>query len=432
MIIEGFSKLSREQKIQIAAQYSSHPLEFANRMLSNWHPELKAQTPYTEFTENAVSNFCLPYSLSPNFLINGREYIIPMVTEESSVVAAASSAAKFWYSRGGFHTTVSKMVKPGHIHFLWKGDPDILEKFIHHIIPGLKAAAAPIEKSMKERGGGIENIGLKDLNRKLPAYYQLEVLFSTVDAMGANFINSCLEAMSEFFQNEADKAGIAGSLEIIMAILSNYTPDCIVKCQVGCHVNELGTISATSAGNFVKRFEIAVNMAANDVNRAVTHNKGIFNGIDAVLIATGNDFRATEAAGHAWAAKTGRYTSLSEIRIENGRFEFTLELPMAVGVTGGLTSIHPLAKASLQLMGNPNAGTLMEIAASAGLANHFAAIRSLITTGIQKGHMKMHLKNILNSLDADEKEKEKSLVHFRDVNVTYTAVKEFLASIREK
>src|SRR5512133_3626767 len=152
MIIEGFSKLTREQKIQMAAQYSSQPLEFASRMLSNWH----SQSPYTEYTENAVSNFYLPYGLSPNFLINGKEYIIPMVTEESSVVAAASAASKFWYSRGGFHTTVSKMVKPGHIHFLWKGDPDILEKFIHHIIPGLKAAAAPIEKSMKERGGGVE------------------------------------------------------------------------------------------------------------------------------------------------------------------------------------------------------------------------------------------------------------------------------------
>lgn len=430
-MIEGFSKLSREQKIQAAAALSSRPLEFTRQLLAHWHSDLSLQKIYAEFTENTVSNYYLPYCLAPNFLVNHREYIIPMVTEESSVVAAASAAAKYWHSRGGFTARVSKMLKPGHIHFYWTGNPDVLDSFITAIIPALTESAGNITKSMKERGGGIEGMKLKDLTSTLPFYYQVEVLFNTVDAMGANFINSCLEAISARLIEKAKEAGVSDNLDIVMSILSNYTPECMVRCTVRCSIDDLEEPGMPPA-LFARRFESAVKMADADTGRAVTHNKGIFNGTDAVIIATGNDFRAAEAAGHAWASRTGRYRSLSEISIDNGFFELSIGLPMSLGVTGGITNLHPLAQVSLQLLHDPDAASLMAIAASAGLANHFSAIRSLITTGIQKGHMKLHLVNILNQLDATEAEKEETIRHFQGRNVTYASVKEFLSGIKEK
>jgi hydroxymethylglutaryl-CoA reductase len=232
--------------------------------------------------------------------------------------------------------------------------------------------------------------------------------------------------------HQAESKNLSESLEIIMAILSNYTPQCLVKCTVACDISNLELPGyVMSADVFVHRFEKAVLMAHHDVSRAVTHNKGIFNGVDAVIMATGNDFRAVEAGGHAWACKDGSYQALSEISIHQSRFEFSLELPMAVGVVGGLTSIHPLAKASLQLLGNPGADVLMSVAASAGMANHFSAIKALITGGIQRGHMKLHLVNILSQLNANPDEKEKASRYFRDRDVSFSAVKEFLSLMRE-
>ena len=195
-MIQGFSQLSREEKIRIAAEYASQPVEFANEMFSHWHPEQKSKEKSSEFTENAVSDFYLPYSLAPNFRINGKDYMVPMVTEESSVVAAASAAAKFWWSRGGFHTRIKGVMKPGHIHFFWNGTRIVIESFIAEINPGLLESVRTIENSMKARGGGVTGIRLKDMTDKLHGYFQIEVMFNTADAMGANFINTCLEAMA--------------------------------------------------------------------------------------------------------------------------------------------------------------------------------------------------------------------------------------------
>ena len=428
-IIEGFSKLSREDKIRVSAAYAARPVEFARLMFSHW--QTKGQEQVDGFTENAVTNYFLPYSLAPNFLINGTGYVIPMVTEESSVVAAASAAAKFWWFHGGFSASVSKMIKPGHIHFLWHGDYEVLKNFISDIRSGLLESAAPIEKSMKARGGGILDIELVKPDEKIPGYFQLQVRFDTKDAMGANFINSCLEAMSAYMISKAEQKGLSPAPEIIMAILSNYTPDCLVKCSVRCGIDDLEQVKYRMTGSdFVRRFELAVKIASHNVSRAVTHNKGIFNGIDAVILATGNDFRAVESAGHAWAARNGKYSSLSEVIVENGIFDLSLELPMSVGVTGGLTSLHPLAGASLQLLNNPNAQELMEIAASAGLANHFSAIKALVTGGIQSGHMQLHLTNMLQHLQANDEEKQKAFSHFQDRSVTYSMVHEFLHRLR--
>lgn len=420
--IQGFSKLSREHKIRIASEFAAHPVEFARQMISNW-PAGKSNDPKIDFTENAVSDFRLPYSVAPNFLIDGKVYMVPMVTEESSVVAAASAAAKFWWDHGGFVTRVHNVLKPGHIHFTWNGSHESVKAFYNEISTGFKDAVKDITASMNQRGGGIERIELIDMSRYIQDYYQVEVIFNTSDAMGANFINTCLEAMAVFMLDQAEKKGVSSNLDVIMSILSNYTPECLVQCSVACPLNTLGD-------DFARRFETAVRIAQHDIKRAVTHNKGIFNGLDAVIIATGNDFRAVEAAGHSWASRTGSYKGLSKVKLTGTEFVFSMEVPLPIGVTGGITNIHPMAKASFQLLGNPGVQTLMSVIASAGMANHFSAIKALIGEGIQNGHMKLHLMNILNQLNADESEKNLATKYFSGRKVSFSGVKEFLSNLR--
>ena len=248
-----------------------------------------------------------------------------------------------------------------------------------------------------------------DKTAEIDNYYQIHAEFDTVDSMGANFINSCLEQFAETLEREVNASDIftaseKNSLQIVMCILSNFTPDCIVRAEVSCAVEDLAE-KGIEAEEFVEKFSRAVRIAEVEPYRAATHNKGIMNGVDAVVIATGNDFRAVEACAHTYASKDGKYSSLTHCEVKDGIFRFWLDLPISVGTVGGLTSLHPLVKLALQVLGNPNAEKLMGIIAVAGLAQNFAALRSLVTTGIQQGHMKMHLLNILNQLEATEEEK---------------------------
>ncbi len=431
-IIHGFSSLSRDDKIRLAASFTNDPSAFTSMMQLFWGTDPEIRNPVPEISENVLSAFCLPYSIAPNFLINNQHYMVPMVTEESSVVAAASAAAKYWWTRGGFHCHVSQMLKPGNIHFMWKGSPQKIREFIHDIHSGLRERVRVFESSMQNRGGGIQEIKLHDMTKTLQGYFRLEVLFDTVDAMGANFINTCLENMSQYIQEQAIVQGISEDIEIIMSILSNYTPECLVQCSVSCSLKSLEEDSlGINGADFAHRFTTAIKIAAVDISRAVTNNKGIFNGIDAVMIATGNDFRAIEASGHAWAARKGGYQGLSKTEMNNNQFTLSLEIPLSLGVVGGLTTIHPMARASLALLGNPDARKLMMVAASAGLANHFSAIRALITRGIQKGHMNMHLSNLLIQAGANQNEKEKAIEYFKDKTVNIVAVRDFI-SIQRK
>ena len=284
---------------------------------------------------------------------------------------------------------------------------------------------------MRKRGGGILNIELVDMTDREPNYYQLKTEFETCDSMGANFINSVLEAfgriLTNFIETHPALEGDERKVNVIMAILSNYTPDCIVRASVECPVEDLGMFDngKTDAEMFAYKFHKAVKIAELDEFRATTHNKGIYNGIDSVILATGNDFRAIEACGHTYAARDGKYSSLSHCTVENGVFKFWLDVPMAVGTVGGLTSLHPIAKRSLEMLDNPTAEELMCITASVGLAQNFAALRSLVTVGIQKGHMKLHLMNILNHLEASEKEVKMTVAYFKNKIVSFTAVREF-------
>ena len=286
---------------------------------------------------------------------------------------------------------------------------------------------------MEQRGGGIKNISLIDLCDQEPGYFQLLLEVDTQDSMGANFINSVLEtcalALPGWFEkNMPDKVPAP---EVIMSILSNYTPDCRVLVWVECPVSALGDFEGgLGPEEFARRFYTAVRISHIDPSRATTHNKGIFNGIDAVVIATANDFRAVEANGHTWAARSGKYKGLSKCSVRDGMFRFELEIPLSVGTVGGLTTLHPLAKRSLEMLGNPDAPTLMQIIAATGLMQNFSAIRSLVTTGIQKGHMRMHLHNMLLRLDATESETSAVLKHFENKTVSFPELRRFINDLR--
>lgn len=434
-IIKGFSKLLKEDKLKAVSEYIENPGEFIALLKSFWYSDAEKQKQFDEFSENTISNFHIPYGVSPNVLINGKRYVVPMAIEESSVVAAASAAAKFWGDRGGFHAEVVDTQKVGQVHFCYKGEKNVLLTLFPEIKQTLRDATKSITAKMEKRGGGIIDIQLIDFTDKIPDYYQLRVTFYTCDSMGANFINTCLETfahtLQDFFLSQNQLAQNERQVEIVMSILSNYTPQCLVKVWVECPLYDLDGVDEHLDGQaFAEKFKKAVDIAHIDVYRATTHNKGIYNGIDAVVIATGNDFRATEAAGHSYAARNGQYESLSSVEINDGKFKFILEVPMALGTVGGLTSLHPLAKESLELLGKPSAPELMMIAATMGLANNYAAVKSLTTKGIQQGHMKMHLANILNQMNATDEEKAAALIHFKDVTVTYAGVEEFLKEVR--
>ncbi len=430
--ITGFSKRSKTQKIAWLTDTYFSGKEAATQLLKTyWNSDEKLQQLHDEFIENTVTNYYLPLGVAPNFLINGKLYAIPMAIEESSVVAAASKAAKFWGERGGFKTTILGTTKVGQVHFTYKGDKTNLHSFFTEIKATLIKDAKHITTNMEKRGGGLLDIQLVDKTASLENYYQLHCKFETLDAMGANFINSCLEQFAKSFEKEFydDIRFRESELCIIMSILSNYVPNCLVRAEVSCPIDQLAEKNIDGK-EFASKFAQAISIAEVEPYRAVTHNKGIMNGIDAVVLATGNDFRAVEAGIHAYASKDGNYQSLTHVRIENDIFTFWMEIPLAIGTVGGLTKLHPLVKWSFELLQHPNAKELMQIIAVAGLAQNFAAVKSLTTTGIQQGHMKMHLMNILNQYDVSISEKEQATTHFKTHPVTHSAVKSFVEKIR--
>lgn len=433
--IKGFSKLSKEEKINwITNAYFLNPTEAKESLIKYWNADENLQKLHDEFIENTLTNFYLPYGVAPNFIINGKGYTIPMAIEESSVVAAASKAAKFWGERGGFKTTIINTEKIGQVHFLFNGSVEKLTAFFNQTKPHFFSDTHEITKNMQKRGGGILDLELRDKTSEIANYFQLHATFNTKDSMGANFINTCLEQFAKTLEAKAnDYDGFTPeekNVQIIMSILSNYVPNCVVRAEVSCPVEQLSESATIDANEFAQKFATAVKIAEVEPYRAVTHNKGIMNGIDAVVLATGNDFRAVEAGIHAYASKSGHYSSLSHVKIENGIFTFWMDVPLALGTVGGLTSLHPLVKFSMELLGKPSAEELMQIVAAAGLAQNFAALRSLTTTGIQQGHMKMHLMNILNQHQATKEEKQKVVAYFKDTTVTHSLVIDYLEKLR--
>ncbi|NND95166.1 MAG: hydroxymethylglutaryl-CoA reductase, degradative [Flavobacteriales bacterium] len=435
--VKGFSKLSKEGKIEwLIEQYFDGNDSKVDFLKGYWHNDKKVQKLHDEFIENTVSNYYMPFGVAPNFIINGKDYCMPFAIEESSVVAAAAKAASYWAERGGFKTEVLSTRKVGHVHFTWSTDVQKVRTFFYEVKDKLLQGTEDLTANMRERGGGIVDIELIDKTLDEKDYFQLKGIFETKDAMGANFINSILERWSKIWKEEAAISRIFNekekdSLMVIMCILSNYTPDCVVRAEVSCPIDELyNGWNDLTAEVFAKKFKEAIRIAEIEPYRATTHNKGIMNGIDAVVIATGNDFRAVEACAHAYAAKDGQYRSLSHCAIEDGLFRFWIEVPLSLGTVGGITSLHPMVKFSLDLLGNPNAKELMGIIAASGLAQNFGAVASLVTTGIQKGHMKMHLMNIMNQLECTDEEKEQIIEHFKTDTVSVSAVTKVFKSLR--
>ncbi|WP_299525958.1 hydroxymethylglutaryl-CoA reductase, degradative [uncultured Lutibacter sp.] len=413
-IVDGFSKFLKLEKVNwLVSTFFNDDSKVKQVLMQYWNSNPLLQDLHDDFIENTISNFYLPFGIAPNFVINGKDYTIPMAIEESSVVAAASLVAKFWSTRGGFKASVISTTKIGQVHFMYEGDKTALENYFNSKKDSLYKVTEDITQNMRKRGGGILEIELRDKTEELENYYQLHVTFETADSMGANFINSCLEAIAKDFEKE--------DIQIVMCILSNYVPECLVHAEVSCKVEEL---YAENSELLAQKFVQAIQIANAEPHRAVTHNKGIMNGVDAVVIATGNDFRAIEAGAHAYASRSGKYKSLTNASIENGIFKFWIEIPLALGTVGGLTSLHPLSKLSLKLLGNPSAKELMQLIAVAGLAQNFAALRALTTTGIQKGHMKMHLTNIIKQLGASDEEKEFLIDYFEHKTITHNAVVE--------
>ncbi len=434
-LVDGFSKMSKADKLAwVSEQYFEQPEEVIDELSSFQHPNGELQRTLDGFSENTVANFPMPFGLVPNMVVNGQVYAVPMVIEESSVVAAASAAAKYWSKRGGFRAEVIQTVKLGQLHFRWSGSPQRMEALLPGLKQRLKQESDELTANMRKRGGGILDIKWRHLPEVAPDYFQLLATFETCDSMGANFINSVLEqfgkTLTDWAVQTPDLQEGERRVTVIMAILSNYTPDCLVRTWVECPVDHLGPPNDPNIATFTEQFRLAVRIAQEDTYRAVTHNKGILNGVDAVILATANDFRAVEACAHAYAARDGKYRSLSNCTVKDGLFRFEMDLPLAVGTVGGLTRLHPLAKRSLELLGHPSATDLMKIVAATGLAQNFAAVRSLVTTGIQRGHMKMHLMNILQHLNATEGESKKAAAHFSDISVSYQAVREFLQACR--
>ena len=430
--IEGFSKFTKSEKIDwITKTHFKNAKQAKKQLESYWSLDSKLQARHEEFIENTLSNFYLPLGVAPNFLINGDIYTLPMVIEESSVVAAAANAAKFWSKRGGFKTKVINSLKVGQIHFFYEGNPKELSAFFKNRKSDLLKTLVPLTKNMEARGGGVMSLDLIDKCDILENYYQLHLRFKTGDAMGANFINSCLERLAKSLIQFASKDQLSNEnnkpIDVLMSILSNYVPECLVHAEVSCPIKEFNLDNHNlNLETFTKRMIQAVAIAKYDPYRAVTHNKGIMNGVDSLVIATGNDFRAIEAGVHAYAASSGQYRSLSDAYIKDDKFVMELSIPLALGTVGGLTKLHPMVNWCMELLGNPSSEKLMEIIAVAGLAQNFSALRSLITTGIQKGHMKMHLLNILNQLNANDTQKIAAINYFKTEQVSVQAVHNFL------
>ncbi|WP_073507752.1 hydroxymethylglutaryl-CoA reductase, degradative [Streptobacillus notomytis] len=334
-----------------------------------------------KFIENQIGVYGLPLGIATNFLINGKEYVIPFAIEEPSVIAAACNVAKMIKKSGGFKAKIIDRLIIGQIAIYDVEDFEKAKDDISNIKDKLLKIANESQESIVNLGGGARDIKIERRESFLIIYLYVD----TVDAMGANTVNTMLESIAPVILEVCSGTKL-------MSIISNYSTSSLVKAECFIEVEE-------SLG---KRIEKAIEFANVDTYRAVTNNKGIFNGIDAIALATGNDWRAIEAGGHAYASRDGKYKSLTSWNYTNGILHGVIELPLAIASFGGSVGVHPTSKISLEILGNPNAKELAEITACVGLAQNFAALRALVTVGIQKGHMRLQLKSFAMYLGLDD------------------------------
>ncbi len=355
---------------KISADTKGLPLEVADRMI-----------------ENVVGTFQLPLGVATNFTINSKDYLIPMAVEEPSVVAAASNMARIARKSGGFKTSYTGSLMIAQMHILDLQDLDLAIQSIQEAKPRLLESANSFDKTLVRLGGGARDIELHHLElRSGEKVLRLHLIVDVLDAMGANTVNTMTEKLTPEIER------ITGG-KVLLRILSNLASYRLAKAQVSIPVEQLAT-EGFSGEQVAKRMALANEIAIVDPFRAATHNKGIMNGIDPVVVATGNDWRAIEAGAHAYAARDGQYRALTEWIVEDGYLNGTLELPMAVGIVGGATKTHPTAQLCLEIMGIQSSSELAQLIAAVGLSQNMGAIKALATEGIQRGHMALHARNI--------------------------------------
>ena len=377
--ISGFYKLSIEERVEklkefadltdeeiaLLKKFGALDIEIADRMI-----------------ENVVGTMPLPLGIATNFIINGEEYLVPMAVEETSVVAAASNAAKMCRSKGGLFAYATEPIMIGQIQLVNVKDPYGAKVAIYGEKEKILEIANEQDPILVKLGGGAKDIEVRVIESITGPMVITHLLVNTLDAMGANAVNTMAEAVAPYIEK------ITGG-RVYLRIISNLAIHRLVR------VRTVVSKEAVGGEDVVDGIVEAYSFAAADPFRAATHNKGIMNGVDAVVIATGNDWRAVEAGAHSYASITGRYLPLSTWeKNEDGDLVGTLEMPMPVGIIGGATKVHPMAKLSLKILRIKTARQLAEIIGAVGLAQNLAALRALATEGIQRGHMSLHAKNI--------------------------------------
>ena len=390
--LSGFYKLPLDERLDIVAEFSDLSEEDKETLASRGLDAGQADL----MIENSIGTFGLPLGIAVNFLINGHDYLVPMAVEEPSVLAGVSNAANLFRAGGGFTATATEPVMIGQIQVLDVPDLDVAVAAIEENKEALLEQANCCDRILIDLGGGSRDIIVRPFpDTPVGPMLIVHLLFNTLDAMGANAVNTAVEALAPMV---ADLTGGRTSLRI----LSNLADQRLAMAEgtIPAAMLEVEGIPGTEVAKLI---EEANAFAIVDPYRAATHNKGIMNGIDAVVIATGNDWRAIEAGAHTYAARNGRYQSLTDWHVdENGDLFGRLVLPMAVGMVGGATKVHPTAKVAMKILGVKSAPELAQVIASVGLAQNLAAIKALSTVGIQRGHMRLHARQVAMAAGAED------------------------------
>ena len=418
--ISGFYKLSLEERLKIVrdfggladadaaamSQGGALPLDLANRMI-----------------ENVVGTFAIPLGIATNFLVNGRDVLVPMAIEEPSVVAAASNAAKMARAKGGFQASTSGALMIGQVQIVEVGDPHGAKMTVLHHSQKILDLCNEKDPILVQLGGGAKDVDARVIHTIRGPQLIVHLIVDCRDAMGANAVNTMAEAVAPYLEE------ITGG-RVYLRIISNLAAKRLARARAVFAEEAIG------GADVVEGILEAYAFAEADPFRCATHNKGIMNGFDAVVIATGNDFRAIEAGAHsyaAWALGPGYHSLTKWEKNADGDLVGTIELPMAVGLVGGATAVHPTAKASVKLLGVKSAAELAEIIASVGLAQNFAAMRALATEGIQRGHMSLHARNIAATVGATGDEIDRvAEVLVKERKVRMDRAKEVLDEFRRK
>lgn len=403
----GFYKLSVEERLDEVVKFANLDKDDIENIKNTDTLDISKAD---NMVENVIGRFTLPMGVAINFKINDKDYIIPMVSEEASVIAAASNVAKLARSSGGFYTSNTGSIMIAQIQIVGVKDVNYTRMVIYENKEKILKICNDKDPVLVKFGGGALDIDVRVIETNFENMVILHLKVNTLDAMGANAVNTMAEAVAPFIET------ITGGT-VYLRILSNLAIERLVRARTKIKKEELG------GEEVVDKIILAYTFAEADPFRATTHNKGIMNGISAVVLATGNDTRAIEAGAHAYASITGSYKPLTKWEKDNnGDLVGTIELPLALGLVGGATKIHPTAKTVVKILGVKSATELGEIVASVGLAQNLAAIKALATEGIQRGHMSLHAKNIASVAGAKGEELDrivKKMIEDKNINLEY-------------